>query len=106
MERVQAPALPGSLRRSRKPRPTLGEATRSQCWAGSSHRLSEEYESAFSTHCRDFRPNRSCQTEINKTLEIANQGYVWVVDLDLLKFFDAVNHSKLLQLLSDKLGDG
>lgn len=69
-------------------------------------KLSEEYESVFSTHSHGFRPNRSCQTAINEALEIANQGYVWVVDLDLSKFFDTVNHSKLLQLLSDKLGDG
>lgn len=69
-------------------------------------RLSEEYEPVFSTHSHGFRPNRSCQTAISEALEIANQGYVWVVDLDLSKFFDTVNHSKLLQLLSAKLGDG
>lgn len=69
-------------------------------------KLSEEYEPVFSPHSHGFRPNRSCQTAINEALEIANQGYVWVVDLDLSKFFDTVNHSKLLQLLSDKLGDG
>lgn len=69
-------------------------------------RLSEEYEPVFSTHSRGFRPNRSCQTAISEALEIANQGCVRVVDLDLSKFFDAVNHSKLLQLLSDKFKDG
>jgi len=53
-----------------------------------------------------FRPCRSCRTAIDEALDIANQGYVWVVDLDLSKFFDTVNHSKLLQLLSDKLKDG
>ena len=69
-------------------------------------KLSEEYEPVFSIHSHGFRPNRSCHTAIAEALEIANQGYVWVVDLDLSKFFDTVNHSKLLQLLSDKLGDG
>lgn len=69
-------------------------------------RLSEEYEPVFSTHSHGFRPSRSCQTAINEALEIVNQGYAWVVDLDLSKFFDTVNHSKLLQLLSDRIGDG
>lgn len=69
-------------------------------------KLSEEYEPVFSIHSHGFRPYRSCHTAIAEALEIANQGYVWVVDLDLSKFFDTVNHSKLLQLLSDKLGDG
>ena len=69
-------------------------------------KLGEEYEPVFSTHSHGFRPSRSCKSAIYEALEIANQGYVWVVDLDLSKFFDTVNHSKLLQLLSDKLGDG
>lgn len=69
-------------------------------------KLSEEYEPIFSTHSHGFRPDRSCKSAIYEALEIANQGYVWVVDLDLSKFFDTVIHSKLLQLLSDKLGDG
>ena len=69
-------------------------------------RLSEEYEPVFSTHSHGFRPSRSCQTAINEALEIVNRGYAWVVDLDLSKFFDTVNHSKLLQLLSDRIGDG
>ena len=69
-------------------------------------KLSEEYEPVFSAHSHGFRPNRSCQTAIDEALELANQGYVWVVDLDLSKFFDTVNHSKLLQLLSDRIKDG
>lgn len=68
-------------------------------------KLSEEYEPVFSGHSHGFRSCRSCQTAIDEALEIANQGHVWIVDLDLSKFFDTVNHSKLLQLLSDKLGD-
>lgn len=66
---------------------------------------SEEYEPVFSDHSHGFRPYRSCQTAIDEALAVANEGYVWIVDLDLSKFFDTVNHSKLLQLLSDKLGD-
>lgn len=69
-------------------------------------KLSEEYEPVFSTHSHGFRPGRSCQTAIDEALSYANEGYVWVVDLDLAKFFDTVNHSKLLQLLSDRIGDG
>lgn len=69
-------------------------------------KLSEEYEPVFSDHSHGFRPYRSCQSAIDEALAATNEGYVWIVDLDLSKFFDTVNHSKLLQLLSDKLGDG
>ena len=68
--------------------------------------LSREYEPVFSEHSHGFRPNRSCHTAIKEALDYANEGYVWVVDLDLSKFFDTVNHSKLLQLLSDRIEDG
>ena len=69
-------------------------------------KLSEEYEKVFSDNSHGFRPNRSCQTAIEQSLKLANEGYVWVVDLDLAKFFDTVNHSKLLQLLSERIKDG
>ena len=69
-------------------------------------KLSEEFENVFSDSSHGFRPNRSCQTAIEQCLKLANEGYVWVVDLDLAKFFDTVNHSKLLQLLSERIKDG
>lgn len=69
-------------------------------------KLSEEYEQVFSDSSHGFRPNRSCQTAIEQSLKLANEGYVWVVDLDLAKFFDTVNHSRLLQLLSERIKDG
>ena len=53
-------------------------------------KLSDEYEPVFSLHSHGFRPCRSCRTAIDEALDIANQGYVWVVDLDLSKFFDTV----------------
>lgn len=68
--------------------------------------LSRAYEPYFSNSSHGFRPGRSCQTAINQCLEHANDGYRWVVDLDLAKFFDTVNHSKLLQVLSERVKDG
>ena len=68
--------------------------------------LSEEYEKVFSDNSFGFRPGRSCHDAINRALKYVNEGFEWVIDLDLSKFFDTVNHSKLLQLLSDKIEDG
>lgn len=68
--------------------------------------LSEEYEKVFHDMSYGFRPNRSCRQAMRKAMEYVNEGYVWVVDLDLRKFFDTVNHSKLVQLLSARIKDG
>lgn len=67
--------------------------------------LSEEYEKVFSDNSFGFRPTRSCNGAITRALEYLNSGLEWVIDLDLSKFFDTVNHSKLLQLLSDRIED-
>ena len=69
-------------------------------------RLSAEYDPVFSDHSHGFRPARSCQTAKEEVLKYANEGRQWVVDLDLSKFFDTVNHSKLLQVLSERIKDG
>ena len=68
--------------------------------------LSEEYEKIFSDNSFGFRPGRGCRNAINRATEYVNSGLEWVIDLDLSKFFDTVNHSKLLQLLSDRIADG
>ena len=68
--------------------------------------LSPMFEPHFSDNSYGFRPNRSCEKAIIKALEFMNDGYDWVVDIDLEKFFDNVPHDKLLRLVSDVVKDG
>ena len=68
--------------------------------------LSREYEKVFRDMSYGFRPNRDCRMAVRKAMEHIKDGYVWVVDLDLRKFFETVNHSKLIQLLSERIKDG
>ena len=68
--------------------------------------LSPIFEPYFSDNSYGFRPNRSCEKAIIKALEFMNNGYDWIVDIDLEKFFDNVPHDKLLRLVSDVVKDG
>lgn len=61
--------------------------------------LTPLYEPKFSESSYGFRPNRCCEMAILKTLEFMNDGYQWVVDIDLEKFFDNVNHDKMISLI-------
>ena len=68
--------------------------------------LSPMFEPYFSDYSYGFRPNRCCQQAILKVLEYLNNGFEWIVDIDLEKFFDNVPHDKLLRLVSDVVKDG
>ena len=68
--------------------------------------LSPMCEEAFSDSSYGFRPNRSCEKAIIKTLEYLNDGYDWLVDLDLSKFFDNVDQNILMILVHDIIKDG
>ena len=68
--------------------------------------LSPIYEEKFSEYSYGFRPNRDCHMAINKVMEYLNEGYIYVVDIDLEKFFDTVNHDKLISLLLKTIKDG
>lgn len=68
--------------------------------------LTPIYEEQFSNSSYGFRPNRDCHMAIKKSLEYINDGYKYVVDMDLEKFFDKVNHDKLMQVLNNTIKDG
>lgn len=68
--------------------------------------LSPMFEPYFSEHSYGFRPNRCCQMAIIQALEYFNDGYDWIVDIDLEKFFDNVPHDRLLRMVSDVVKDG
>lgn len=68
--------------------------------------LSPIYERQFSETSYGFRPNRSCEMAILKLLEYFNDGYTWVVDIDLQKFFDTVCHDKLISIIMKTIHDG
>lgn len=64
------------------------------------------YEPIFSDRSYGFRPKRNCEMAIIKALEYMNDGLQWVVDIDLEKFFDTVNHDKLITLVMKNVKDG
>lgn len=68
--------------------------------------LSPIYEEQFSETSYGFRPNRSCEMAIVKLLEYFNDGYTWIVDIDLQKFFDTVCHDKLISIIMKTIHDG
>lgn len=58
--------------------------------------LQREWDAAFSEFSYGFRPGRNAHQAVRKAQEYQKQGYTWVVDMDLEKFFDRVNHDKLM----------
>ena len=68
--------------------------------------LSPIFEKQFSNNSFGFRPKRSAHGAIKKCIENANNGHRYVVDMDLEKYFDTVNQSKLIEILSRTIKDG
>lgn len=67
--------------------------------------LSPHYESTFHDESHGFRPGRSCHTAISQAIEHMEEGYTWVVDIDLEKFFDRVHHQRLMARLEQRISD-
>jgi len=67
--------------------------------------LSRLYDSSFSDHSYGFRPGRSAHDAVRKAKGYIREGYRWTVDMDLEKFFDKVNHDRLMSTLAKRIDD-
>ena len=69
-------------------------------------KLTSIYEPQFSDISYGFRPKRSAHQALRKCQDYITEGYIYAVDIDLERFFDTVNHSKLIEVLSRTIKDG
>jgi len=67
--------------------------------------LQRRWDQTFSEHSYGFRPGRSAHQAVTKAQQYIAEGYRWVVDLDLEKFFDRVNHDQLMAKLARRISD-
>ena len=67
--------------------------------------LTPIFDPTFSESNFGFRPGRSAQDAVEHAKAIISEGYTWVVDIDISKFFDRVNHDTIMYLLSRKIKD-
>lgn len=67
--------------------------------------MTEEFEPNFSSHSYGFRPGRSAHDAVKQAQEYAQAGYEWVVDIDLEKFFDRINHDMLMARVARMVKD-
>ena len=67
--------------------------------------LQRKWDRTFSEHSYGFRPGRSAHQAVEQAQQYIAEGYRWVVDLDLEKFFDRVNHDKLMAKIATRVSD-
>jgi RNA-directed DNA polymerase len=67
--------------------------------------LQRRWDRTFSEHSYGFRPRRSAHQAVKQAQQCIAEGYRWVVDLDLEKFFDRVNHDKLMARIAERVSD-
>src|SRR5262247_3735406 len=67
--------------------------------------LQRQWDRTFSDHSYGFRPGRSAHQAVAQAQQYIAAGYRWVVDLDLEKFFDRVNHDKLIAKIAERVSD-
>jgi group II intron reverse transcriptase/maturase len=67
--------------------------------------LSPLFEPTFSAHSYGFRPGRSAHDAVKAAQGYIRQGYQWVVDIDLARFFDTVHHDRLMARLGEVVKD-
>ena len=101
VERVEIPKENGGVRKLGIP--TVVDRTIQQAIA---QVLSPIFEKQFSENSYGFRPGRSCEQAIVKLLEYFNNGSIWIVDIDLEKFFDTVPQDRLMSIINRTIHDG
>ena len=67
--------------------------------------LQKRWDPTFSDHRYGFRPGRSAHQAVARAQEYVTEGYRWVIDLDLEKFFDRVCHDKLMARIAARISD-
>ncbi len=67
--------------------------------------LNKEFDPSFSRQSYGFRPNKRGHDAVRQAKRYIKEGYRWVVDIDLEKFFDKVNHDRLMRILSHRIKD-
>src|SRR6266498_1361174 len=67
--------------------------------------LQKQWDPTFSEHSYGFRPGRSTKQAVAQAQQYIAEGYGWCVDFDLEKFFDRVNHDKLMGQVAKRVGD-
>lgn len=67
--------------------------------------LQERWDESFSHHSYGFRPHRNAHQAVAAAQRYIRDGYGWVVDIDLEKFFDRVNHDRLMSRVAKRVQD-
>ena len=67
--------------------------------------MQRSWDGTFSEHSYGFRPKRSAHQAVEKAQQYQAEGYRWVEDSDLEKFFDRVNHDRLLAKIAERVSD-
>lgn len=67
--------------------------------------LTPIFDPTFSPHSYGFRPNKRGHDAVRKAKSYIEEGYKWVIDMDLEKFFDKVNHDKLMAIITKRVQD-